>query len=47
MQTANTTPLEPRLLENKLYARGVGPVLELDLSPELGRAVLVGVTHRR
>ena len=47
VQTANTTPLEPRLLENKFYARGVGPVLELDLSPELGRAVLVEVTHQR
>ncbi len=47
VQTANTTPLEPDLLENKFYARGIGPVLELDLSPELGRAVLVRVTHRR
>ncbi len=46
VQTANTTPLEPDVLENKFYARGVGPVLELDLSPELGSAVLVRVTHR-
>lgn len=46
VQTANTTPLEPDVLENKFYARGVGPVLELDLSPELGTAVLTRVTHR-
>lgn len=41
LQTANTTPLQPDLLENKFYARGLGPVLELDRSPGLGRAVLV------
>lgn len=46
VQTANTTPLEPDLLENKFYARGIGPVLELDLSPDLGTAVLTEVTHR-
>jgi hypothetical protein len=44
LHTANTTALEPDVLENKFYARGVGPVLELDLSPEFGRAVLVRVT---
>ena len=44
LHTANWTPLQPRLLENKLYARGVGPVLELDLSPQPSRAVLVGVS---
>ena len=46
LHTANTTPLEPRLLENKFYARGVGPVLEVDLSPSYSRAVLVRVEHR-
>lgn len=46
LQTANTTPLQRNLLENKFYARGVGPVLELDLSPQLGRAELVKVVHR-
>ena len=46
LHTSNTTPLEPDVLENKFYARGIGPVLELDLSPELGRAVLVRVTRR-
>jgi hypothetical protein len=42
LQTANTTPLEPDILENKFYVRGIGPVLELDVSPSLGTAVLVG-----
>ncbi len=46
VQTANTSPVEPNVLENKFYARGLGPVLELDLSPALGRAELVRVTHR-
>jgi hypothetical protein len=43
LQTANTTPLEPDVLENKFYARGLGPVLELSVSPDLGSAVLVRV----
>lgn len=47
LHTANTTPLQPVLLENKFYARGVGPVLEVDLSPSFARAVLVRVEHRR
>ena len=46
LHTANTTPLEPDVLENKLYAPGVGPVLEIDLSPSWSRAELVRVTHR-
>jgi hypothetical protein len=47
LHTANSSPVEPRALENKFYARGVGPVLELDLSPELGTAVLVRITRHR
>lgn len=43
LQTANTTPLEPDILENKFYVRGIGPVLELNISPDLGSAVLVRV----
>ena len=43
LQTANTTPLHPDILENKFYVRGVGPVLELDVSPDLGSAELVRV----
>lgn len=46
LHTANTTPLEPDVLENKLYAPGVGPVVEIDLSPAWSRSVLVRVTHR-
>ena len=45
LHTANWTPLEPRLLENKFYGRGVGPVLELDISPSPSRAVLVSMTR--
>jgi hypothetical protein len=30
--TKDSTPLEPRVLEYKLYAKGVGPVLVLDVS---------------
>lgn len=32
LQTEDTTPLEPDVLENKYYCRGVGPVLAVDLS---------------
>ena len=41
LHTANTTPLHPDILENKFYARGVGPVLEIGISPSFGRAELV------
>lgn len=47
LHTANTTPLHEDLLENKFYARGVGPVLEVDLSPSFGRAVLTRVDRQR
>jgi hypothetical protein len=40
--TKDTTPLEPRVVEYKLYAPGVGPVLTLDVSGESGREELVG-----
>jgi hypothetical protein len=39
--TRETTPLEPKTVEYKLYARGVGPVLELGLSGENDRSELV------
>jgi hypothetical protein len=39
--TKDTTPLEPRVLEYKLYARGVGPVLTLTASGGAGREELV------
>lgn len=44
LHTANSTPVEPRALENKFYGYGVGPILELDLSPQLGTSVLVRVS---
>ncbi len=39
--TKDTTPLEPSMLELKFYAPGVGLVLELGTSPDLGRVELV------
>jgi hypothetical protein len=39
--TKEFTPLEPDLLEYKLYARGVGPVLALAISGERDREELV------
>jgi hypothetical protein len=41
LMTADTTPLEPDVLEHKLYARGVGPVLVISLSGGGGREELV------
>jgi hypothetical protein len=41
--TRETTPLEPKVLEYKLYARGVGPVLALGVSGEISREALVKV----
>jgi hypothetical protein len=42
--TKDFTSLEPRILEYKLYARGVGPVLVLDISDGSGREELVSFT---
>jgi hypothetical protein len=39
--TKNFNPLEPKVLEYKLYARGVGPVLEIGVSGDSDRADLV------
>jgi hypothetical protein len=44
LMTSNVNPLEPDVQEYKLYARGVGPVLALQTSPEIGREVLVKFT---
>jgi hypothetical protein len=46
LHTANYSPVERHAMENKFYGRGVGPIVEMDLSPEFSRAVLVGVTRR-
>lgn len=43
LQTADTTPLEPDVLEHKFYARGVGLVLTVDRE-STGREELVEIT---
>jgi hypothetical protein len=43
--TRDTTPLEPGLVELKFYAPGVGPVMEVPVSGESGRTVLVETTR--
>ena len=40
-----TTPVLPRQREHRLYARGVGPVLAIDLSARGGRVELVRFTR--
>lgn len=42
--TKDLVPLEPHVLEYKLYAPGVGPVLVLDVSGASGREELVSFT---
>jgi hypothetical protein len=41
LMTAETSPLEPQVLEYKFYARGVGPVLAVSVSGESDREELV------
>ena len=41
LMTKDFTPLEPDVLEHKLYARGVGPVLVVDVSGGSGREELL------
>ena len=41
VMTKDTTPVEPKVLEFKFYARGVGPVLELTASGGSDRDELV------
>jgi hypothetical protein len=43
--TKDFTPLEPDVLEYKLYARGVGPVLVLGVSGGSGREELVAFSR--
>jgi hypothetical protein len=43
--TTNTTPLEPKVLEHKWYAQGIGPVREALLSGGHGDTVLVQFTQ--
>ncbi len=46
LMTKDLVPTEPRVLEYKLYAPGVGPVLTLDVSGASGREELVSYTGR-
>lgn len=41
LKTKNTTRLEPDLLENKYYAKGVGSVLEVDVAGGSGQIELI------
>lgn len=43
VKTADTTPLEPGVLEHKYYARGVGLVLEVNVNEDGTRTELVTV----
>jgi hypothetical protein len=43
--TKDLVPLEPRVLEYKLYARGVGPVLAIGVSGGSGREELISFTE--
>jgi hypothetical protein len=45
--TKDLVPLEPRVVEYKLYAKGVGPVLVLDVSGAAGREDLLEFTAGR
>jgi hypothetical protein len=44
IQTKETTPLEPDFLEHKYYARGIGPVLAVDIAGGGTRDELVSFT---
>ena len=45
LQTEDTTPLDPALVEHKFYARDVGPVLALKVKGETGREELISFTR--
>jgi hypothetical protein len=45
LMTKDFTPLHPEILEHKLYARDVGPVLVLGISGGAGREELVSVSR--
>jgi hypothetical protein len=47
LMTRDWTPLEPDVVEHKFYARGMGPVLTMDVSGGRGREELLRVTHRK
>ena len=43
LQTEDTTPLEPKLVEHKYYARGVGVVAEETVAGGHEQVRLVGI----
>ena len=45
LMTRETNPLEPRVLEYKFYARGIGPVLAIGVSGSADREELVRYTR--
>jgi len=45
LQTEDTTPLEPDVVEQKFYVRGIGPVLALKVKGDTGREELVHHTR--
>ena len=44
LMSRDLNPLEPRVLEYKFYARGVGPVLAIGVSGDTDREELVRYT---
>jgi hypothetical protein len=47
LSTGDYSHLEPGVVEHKFLARGLGPVLELSVSPGAGRSVLTSVHRAR
>ena len=47
LMTRDLNPLEPKTLEFKFYARGIGPVLAIGISGGADREELVRYTHGR
>jgi hypothetical protein len=45
LKTKDYTPLEPDVVENKYYARNVGPVLALQVSGGESREELLSFRH--
>ena len=45
LQTEDTTPLEPDVVEHKFYVRDIGPVLALKVKGDTGREELVSHTR--
>jgi hypothetical protein len=45
LMTRETNPLEPKVLEYKFYARGIGPVLAIGVSGDADREELVRYTN--